>query len=687
MNATDQNPLLDIADLPNFPEINAEHIEPALDKLLKDSRELTETLLSQNSDYTWDNLIEPLERADNQLERMWSPISHMNGVVNTPELRDAYNACLPKLSEYSTEMGQNRALFDAIQQIQNKQDALGLDDAQRKSIEDSLKGFRLSGVDLDDEKKKRYGEINSKLSTTTSRYSDNVLDATNSWTKQLDDKSALAGLPDTAIEQAAAAASQRDAEGYMLTLEFPSYYAVMSYADDRALREQMYRAYTTRASDQGVIKKYDNSLNMERILKLRQEKARLLGFDNYSELSLDTKMADSPKQVLEFLGELAEKSLSFAKKEYAELKQFAKDEVGIEDMQAWDVTYVSEKLKQQRYSISDEDLKPYFPVDNVLAGLFELVEKLYGVNIKQNTEQTSWHQDVRFYEIFDAEGDLKARFYLDLYARQHKRGGAWMADFCSRFKAHDSVQTPVAFMTCNSAPPAGGKPALFTHDEVITLFHEFGHGLHHMMTQIEYLDISGISGVEWDAVELPSQFMENWCWQREALDMFAAHYETGEKIPDELFDKMQAARHFQTAMGMVRQLEFSIFDMRLHMDTTIETSAQIQSILDSVRESVAVVTPPSFNRFQHGFSHIFAGGYAAGYYSYKWAEVLSADAFARFEEEGLFNQEVGKAFLTEILEVGGSRPAIESFKAFRGREPSVDALLKHTGLSEDGIAA
>ncbi len=659
----------------------------ALDELLKASRELTESLLKDNSEYTWDNLIEPLEKSDNQLERMWSPISHMNGVVNTPELRDAYNASLPKLSEYSTEMGQNKALFDAIQQIQNNQDALGLDDAQRKSIEDSLKGFRLSGVDLDDEKKQRYGDISSELSTITSNYSDNVLDATNAWTKQIDDKSVLKGLPDTAIEQAAASANQRDAEGYMLTLEFPSYYAVMSYADDRALREEMYRAYSTRASDQGDDAKLDNSANMEKILKLRQEKAQLLGFDSYSDLSLDTKMADSPNQVLEFLGELAEKSLPFAKKEYAELKQFALDEVGIEDMQAWDVTYVSEKLKQQRYSISDEDLKPYFPVDNVLAGLFELVEKLYSVTIKQNKDQKSWHDDVRFYEIYNADGDLKARFYLDLYARQHKRGGAWMADFCSRFKANDSVQTPVAFMTCNSAPPAGGKPALFTHDEVVTLFHEFGHGLHHMMTQIEYLDISGISGVEWDAVELPSQFMENWCWQREALDMLAAHYETGEKIPDELFNKMKAAQHFQTAMGMVRQLEFSIFDMRLHMDTSIETSAQIQEILDTVRESVSVVTPPSFNRFQHGFSHIFAGGYAAGYYSYKWAEVLSADAFARFEEEGLFNQDVGKAFLTEILEVGGSRPAIESFKAFRGREPSVDALLKHSGLSGTDKAA
>ena len=681
MNSTDKNPLLNIEDLPNYSDIKTEHIQPALDTLLKESRALTQSLLNDNNEYTWNNLIEPLEKADNQLERMWSPISHMNGVVNTPELRDAYNACLPKLSEYSTEMGQNKALFDAIQQLQENQETLGLDDAQRKSIEDSLKGFRLSGVDLDDDKKQRYGEISSELSTITSNYSDNVLDATNGWTKHINDKSALIGLPDTAIEQAAAAAAQRETEGYMLTLEFPSYYAVMSYADDRALREEMYRAYSTRASDQGSKPELDNSENMEKILRLRQEKAKLLGFDNYSELSLDTKMANSPSQVLDFLGELAEKSLPYAKKEYEELKQFAHEQLGINDMQAWDVTYASEKLKQERYSISDEDLKPYFPVDNVLAGLFKLVEKLYNVSIKQNSSEKSWHDDVRFYEIYDAKGELKARFYLDLYARQHKRGGAWMADFCSRFKSNGSVQTPVAFMTCNSAAPAGGKPALFTHDEVITLFHEFGHGLHHMMTQIEYLDISGISGVEWDAVELPSQFMENWCWQREALDMFAAHYETGEKIPDELFNKMKAAQHFQTAMGMVRQLEFSIFDMKLHMDTNINSADQIQEILDEVRSTVSVVTPPAFNRFQHGFSHIFAGGYAAGYYSYKWAEVLSADAFARFEEEGLFNQEVGNAFLTEILEVGGSRPAIESFIAFRGREPSVDALLKHSGLA------
>jgi oligopeptidase A len=676
-----KSPLLNIKDLPEFTEIKADQIEPALDKILKKNRALTRSLLEGNSEYTWDNLIEPLELADNEMERMWSPISHMNSVVNSPELRDAYNASLPKISEYNTEMGQNKDLFNALQQIIDKKEKLGLNPAQIKSLDDSLRGFRLSGVDLPDDKKLRYGEISKELSALTSNYSDNVLDATNAWTKEIKDVEALVGLPETAIEQAAQAAQQRELDGWLLTLEFPSYYAVMTYADDRALREEMYRAYTTRASDQSDDKEFDNSKNMENILKLRQEKAQLLGYDNFSCLSLDTKMAESPEHVLEFLRELAEKSLPYAKNEYEELQNFAQTEVGISDLQSWDVGYVSEKLKQQRYSISDEDLKPYFPVDNVLNGLFKLVEKLYNIKIRQNKEQQSWHKDVRFYEISDVEGNLIARFYLDLYARQHKRGGAWMADFCGRFKSRDKLQTPVAFMTCNSAPPAGGKPALFTHDEVITLFHEFGHGLHHMMTEVDYLDISGINGVEWDAVELPSQFMENWCWQREALDMFAAHYETGAKIPEELFDKMQAARHFQSAMGMVRQLEFSIFDMRLHMDTSIKTSQQIQAILDETRDEVAVIVSPSFNRFQHGFSHIFAGGYAAGYYSYKWAEVLSADAFARFEEEGLFSEQVGKDFLTEILQVGGSRPALESFKAFRGREPSVEALLRHSGLA------
>ena len=680
-----KSPLLNIKDLPEFSKIKAQHIEPALDELLAQGRALTQQLLEENTQYSWDNLVFPLELFDNELERMWSPVSHLNSVLNSTELRDAYTACLPKLSEYSTEMGQNKALFLALQQIQDNQDDLNLDAAQQKSLQDSLKGFRLSGVDLPDKEKQRFAEISKELSTLTSKFSDNVLDASNAWTKQISDLKQLAGLPESAIEQARQAAIQRDLPDWLITLDFPSYHAVVTYADSRELRKEVYRAYSTRASDQGDKPELDNSDNMGKILQLRQEKAALLGYKSYADLSLDTKMAESPEQVLEFMNELAEKSLPFAKKEIQELREFTKNELGIEELQAWDIAYASEKLKQQRYAISDEDLKPYFPVDSVLSGLFKLVENLYNITIQENKNVDVWHKDVRFYEIYDENRQLKARFYLDLYARQHKRGGAWMADFCSRFKMRDKLQTPVAFMTCNSAPPAGDKPALFTHDEVITLFHEFGHGLHHMMTQVDYLDISGISGVEWDAVELPSQFMENWCWQREALDMFARHYATGEKLPDELFNKMQAARHFQSAMGMVRQLEFSIFDMRIHQNPAITTAEQIQQVLNQTRDEVAVVKAPDFNRFQHGFSHIFAGGYAAGYYSYKWAEVLSSDAFARFEEEGLFNSQVGKDFLNEILEVGGSRTAMESFKAFRGREPKVDALLRHSGLAIEKV--
>ncbi|HHL18637.1 MAG TPA: M3 family peptidase, partial [Thiothrix sp.] len=643
------NPLLTIEDLPPFSMLTADQLEPALDYMLQQNCALSKKLLADTSSYTWRNLIEPLEVADNKLRRLWSPMGHMNSVVNTPELRDAYNACLPKLTEYHTEMGQNNVLFAAIQQVKDKQDELQLDTAQRKSLEDSLKGFRRSGVDLPAAKRQRFSEVSQRLSTLSSAFSDNVLDATNAWTKHIDDAAALSGLPDTALEMAQGAAKQRGQTGWMLTLEFPSFHAVMTYADDRALREEVYRAFTTRASDQASNSDLDNSLdnsaNMVEILQLRQEKAQMLGFDSFADFSLDVKMAESPAQVIEFLSELAEKSLPFAQEEYQQLEKFAQKTVGITDLQAWDVGYVSEKLKQQRYRISDEDLKPYFPVDAVLAGLFQLVERLYPISIKQKEGIDCWHDDVRFYEIYTANGELKARFYLDLYARQHKRGGAWMNDFCSRFRYADAegeqLQTPVAYMVCNSAAPVEGKPALLTHNEVITLFHEFGHGLHHMLTQVDYLDVSGISGVEWDAVELPSQFMENWCWQREALDLFAAHYVTGEKLPDALFDRMQAARHFQSAMGMVRQLEFSLFDMRLHQQNDIADAGQIQVLLDRIRDDVSVVKMPEFNRFQHGFSHIFAGGYAAGYYSYKWAEVLSSDAFSRFEEEGLFSSEVG----------------------------------------------
>ena len=678
-----KNYLLDTAQLPAFSKISASDVEPALDLLLQENRELLKQLIENTPQPNWENFIQPLEVADNRLSRMWSPVSHMNAVVNTPELREAYNGSLPKLSEYSAEMGQNKAFFKAMQSIQDRQDDLGLNSAQRKSLNDALQGFKRSGIDLDDEKQARFKAISQSLSQLCSKFSDNVLDATTDWMLQINDIEKLKGLPESALNAAAQSAKQREMDGWLLTLEFPSFHAVITYADDRALRETIYKAYTTRASDQADNTRFDNSQKLADILKLRQEEAQLLGFKHYADYSVDVKMAESPEQIISFLEELADKSHPHAVREFSELTEFAQAELGLNELQAWDVSYASDKLKQKLFDFSSEDLKPYFPADHVLNGLFSLVESLYNIKIKQQSDFDTWHPDVRFYEIMNADGVVQAQFYLDLYARQHKRGGAWMADCCSRFRTEDGLQIPVAFMTCNSSSPTGDKPALFTHDEVITLFHEFGHGLHHMLTEVDYLDISGISGVEWDAVELPSQFMENWCWQREALDLFAAHYETGEKIPDELFEKIKAAQHFQSAMGMVRQLEFSLFDLRIHMDTTIETPEQIQHILDETRKQVSVVPAPAFNRFQNGFTHIFAGGYAAGYYSYKWAEVLSADAFARFEEEGLFSPQVGEDFLTQVLQQGGSRPAMESFVAFRGREPSVDALLRHNGLTED----
>jgi oligopeptidase A len=673
------NPLENIKNLPPFTVIKAKHIEPALTACLQQNLAQIETLLSNNTDYTWENLIAPMEVAENQLERLWSPVSHMNSVVNTPKLRDAYNAGLPKLSEYSTAVGQNKALFQAIQTVRNTQ--ADLDNAQKKALDDSIRSFQLSGVDLSGDKQSRYKEISTRLSKLSADYSDHVLDATTAWSKHITEESMLEGLPDSALAMAAQAAQQRDLKGWVISLDFPSYYAVITYADNAKLRKELYRAYSTRASTLGDHPKLDNSATMREILQLKKEKAVLLGFANYAELSIASKMADSADAVSAFLRDLAIKAKPFAEKELCELQQFAQDNLGLEQLNAWDIAYSSEKLKQDRYNISDEELKPYFAVNNVLSGLFQLVEKLYGIAItEKSTDIELWHQDVQFYQIHNAKGELQAEFYLDLYARAHKRGGAWMDHFCSRFRTSTGLQTPVAYMTCNSTPPVGDEPALFTHDEVVTLFHEFGHGLHHMLTQVEYLDVSGINGVEWDAVELPSQFMENFCWEKQALSLFAKHYKTGEILPDALIEKMQASKNFQSAMATLRQVEFALFDMQIHQAEDAAEKGRIAAILKQVRQEIAVLQPPEFNRFENSFSHIFAGGYSAGYYSYKWAEVLSEDAFARFEEEGLFNPEVGAAFLKEILQVGGSRPAMESFKAFRGREPSADALLRRSGL-------
>jgi len=676
-----KNSLLTMEGLPPFSNISPDQIVPAIDFVLEDNREKVKNLLQKNEEYSWDNLIQPLEELEDKLSRIWSPVRHMNSVVNSDELREAYNICLPKLSEYATEMGQNISLFQAYQQIADSKAFSLLDVSQQKTIKNALRDFRLSGVDLADKNKIRFKEISLALSKLTSNFEENLLDATNVWEKHITDKELLSGLPESSLDMCQQAAEQKEKSGYLLTLQFPSYYAVITYADNRDLRKEVYRAYTTRASDQSNESKWDNSENMEEILSLRYELARTINFKNYAERSLFTKMAESPKEVLAFLNDLAKRAKPAAEKEIQELHEFSKKELGIEDLQAWDIAYASEKLQQLKYKISQEELKSYFPVNKVVDGLFKLVQKLYGMKVEEKTGIDIWHLDVKFYEIRDQENKLRGQFYFDLYAREKKRGGAWMDECISRMKIKGVIRAPVAYMTCNSTPPVGDKPALFTHDEVITLFHEFGHGLHHMLTQIDYPSVSGISGVEWDAVELPSQFMENWCWEREALDMFARHYETGETLPEGLFEKLIASKNFQAAMQMVRQLEFSIFDIRIHQDYDPEKGGRIQEILDKVREQIAVVKPPEFNRFQHGFSHIFAGGYAAGYYSYKWAEVLSADAFARFEEEGLFNPQVGRDFLNQVLEAGGSRDAMESFKAFRGREPDIEALLRHNGLA------
>ncbi len=678
-----QNPLIDNPDLPPFSRILPEHAEPAIDAMLAENRRLIAELTeagdaSTRNDLTWEALIAPLERAEGRLDKAWSPISHMNSVVNSDELRAAYNACLPKITEYATEQGQNEALFRAYQRL--RQADAGLTPEQRRVLDNALEDFRLSGVDLPAAAKARYMEISQELSELSSRFSENLLDATHAWSKPIDDEGRLAGIPESARDMARQAAGQKGLEGWLLTLEMPSYLAVMTHADDRALRREVYEAFATRASDQGPhANRWDNSEIMERTLALRHEQARLLGFANYAERSLARKMAADTDSVIRFLHDLAEKSLPQAKQEYDELEAFARGQ-GLDRLQAWDLMYYAEKLRQDRYDISQEALKPYFPETRVIPGLFAVVQRLFGVEIREAEQVDAWHADVRLFEIRDPQDGLRGRFYLDLHARPNKRGGAWMDSYRGRFRDGDSLQTPVAYLVCNASPPVGDKPALFTHDEVTTLFHEFGHGIHHMLTRIDYPEISGINGVEWDAVELPSQFLENWCWEPEALDLISGHWRTGEPLPRELLDKMLAARNFQAAMKMVRQLEFALFDFRLHREYDPERGGRIQAILDEVREQVAVVRPPAFNRFAHGFTHIFAGGYAAGYYSYKWAEVLSADAFSRFEEQGIFSAETGRAFLTNILERGGSRDAMELFKAFRGREPSIEPLLRHNGI-------
>lgn len=672
------NPLLEMQGLPAFSQIKPEHVEPAIDELLALNRKTIAELLENNPQPDWLSVIEPIEELDDRLSRAWSPVSHMNSVVNSDELRDAYNACLPKLSEYGTEMGHNAALYEAYKYVAENDP--NLDAEQKKVLDNAIRDFHLSGVDLPEDKKARFKEIDQQLSKLSSEFSENLLDATNDWVKQIKDESELSGLPDSALALAKQNARDRELDGWALTLDFPSYYPVMTYGDNQSLREEVYRAYNTRASDQSDKPEWDNSDIMEQTLALRHEQAQLLGFENYAERSLAKKMAKDPQQVLGFLEDLAGRSHAQALRELQELEAFAKTEYGIESLNPWDIAYYSEKLRQKKYNISQEEVKPYFPAEKVIQGMFDVVTRLYGVSFNELNGMDTWHPDVKFFEIVDKSG-VRAQFYFDLYARPKKRGGAWMDDCASRLKTSQREQIPVAYMTCNFTPPVDGKPALLTHDEVETLFHEFGHGLHHMLTRIDYSAVSGINGVAWDAVELPSQIMENWCWEKEALALISGHYETGEPIPDELYERMIAAKNFQSAMMMVRQLEFSIFDFRIHAEYDPQQGGRIYDILNEVRKEVAVIKPPVWSRFAHGFSHIFAGGYAAGYYSYKWAEVLSADAFSLFEENGIFDARTGQRFLNTVLEKGGSKDAMELFVAFRGREPEIDALLRHSGIA------
>ncbi|MDX1678680.1 oligopeptidase A [Arsukibacterium sp.] len=680
--AADNNPLLTFTDLPPFSEIKPEQVKPAVETAIADSRQAVERVLALG-DISWQSLVEQLEQDSDQLGRLWSPVSHLNAVVNSPQLREAYESCLPLLSEFSTWLGQHEGLYQAYQTLHASDEFARLDPARQKVITNALRDFKLSGIGLSADKKQRYGEIQRRLSELSSTFSNNTLDATEAWFKQITDESLLSGLPEDARLAAAEEANNRKLDGWVFTLEFPSYIAIMTYADNRSLREEFYSAYCTRASDQGPhAGKFDNSAIIDEILALKHELAQLLDFANAAEESLATKMADSPAQVLDFLTDLARRAKPQAEQDLIELAAFAKDSFQAAELAAWDVTYYSEKLKQARYAVSDEQLRPYFPETKVVPGLFQVINKLFGVTVTERQGVDVWHPDVRFYDITDSNGELRGSFYLDLYARSQKRGGAWMADYRGRRRLADgSIQTPVAYLTCNFNKPVGGKPALFTHDEVVTLFHEFGHGLHHMLTKVDAAAVAGISGVAWDAVELPSQFLENWCWAPEALAIISGHYQTGEPLPQDLLNKMLAAKNFQSAMFLVRQLEFALFDMRLHFEYSDATAGRVQQLLDEVRSEVSVIIPPRYNRFQHGFGHIFAGGYGAGYYSYLWAEVLSADAFSRFEEEGVFNPATGRDFLTWILERGGSAEPMELFVGFRGREPSNEALLRHMGIA------
>ena len=676
------NPLLEKSDLPQFSKIKPEHIQPAVEQLIQECRKTTEQVLNQPN-FSWENFCQPLAEVNERLSRAWSPVSHLNAVKNSPELREVYQACLPLLAEYGTWVGQHQGLYNAYLQLKNSPEFANYSQAQKKAIENSLRDFELSGISLPAEQQKRYGEIVTRLSELNSQFSNNVLDATMGWEKIVTDENQLKGLPESALQAAKQSAQNKGIEGYRFTLEIPSYLPVMTYCENRQLREEMYHAFVTRASEQGPnAGKWDNSAVMEEILTLRVELAKLLGFEHYTDLSLATKMAENPQQVFDFLENLAVRCKPQGEKELAELEEFCKTTENVTALEPWDITFYSEKQKQAQYSINDEELRPYFPEDRVLSGLFELIKRIFNIRAVERFSVDTWHKDVRFFDLIDETDEVRGSFYLDLYAREHKRGGAWMDDCIGRKrKADGSLQKPVAYLTCNFNAPIGDQPALFTHDEVTTLFHEFGHGIHHMLTQIDIGEVAGINGVPWDAVELPSQFLENWCWEEQALAFISGHYQTGEPLPKEKLTQLLKAKNFQAAMFVLRQLEFGLFDFRLHHNYQPNKADQILDQLKSVKQQVAVIKGVEWARTPHSFSHIFAGGYAAGYYSYLWAEVLSADAYSRFEEEGIFNPTTGKSFLDEILTRGGSEEPMTLFERFRGRKPTLDALLRHKGIA------
>ena len=692
------NPLLNFSDLPHFADIETRHIAPAVQELLDRSCSIVERVLSDSSETTWINFVQPMTDAHEQLSRAWGQVSHLNSVMNNPELREAYNTALPIVTKYYAGLAQNQALYEKFKKLHNSSEFKNLSCAQKMIVENELRDFQLGGAELKSEQKKRFLNIQEELSALTSRFSDNLLDATNNFILHIENVEEVSGIPDDVLQTAKEIAKKDGVSGWKFTLHAPSYQPIMQYADNRELRRKMYQAYSTRASEVGANAEthsgckvdWDNTSLIRKILELRKEEALLLGFNSYAEVSLASKMASTPKQVLEFLSDLAVKAKPYAKNDLEMLQRFASDQIGLEDLEAWDLAYISEKLRVDRYAFSDEEIKKYFPESKVLEGMFELVKDLYQITItssKEGFDPQFWHPDVKFFSIKDTNEKLIGQFYIDLYARPGKQGGAWMDDAVTRRRIENNIQTPVAYLNCNFAKPVNMngqiRPALFTHDEVITLFHEFGHGLHHLLTQVEELGVSGINGVEWDAVELPSQYMENFCWEWDVLSGMTQHIDSGASLPRELFDKMIAAKNYQSGLQTLRQIEFSLFDMHLHFDFNLEEDKTALDLLDSIRKKVAVIIPPEFNRFPNSFSHIFAGGYAAGYYSYKWAEVLSADAYSMFEEstEGTINKKISTRFRDEILAVGGSRKALESFIALRGREPKIDALLQHCGMA------